>query len=103
MDSFRCPNCRPVAETALNRVSAVANIDVMKPDLTIRTGQRLRAIREAAGLSSAEVSRATGIAANHITLIERGLRSPTLRKLQQLCDFYRIEPWRVLKHPRKKS
>ncbi len=60
--------------------------------LTLAVGQRLRAIRQAQGLSLAEVeSRSDGQwSASAVGAYERGFRTLSLPRLKALADYYRV-------------
>ena len=60
--------------------------------LTLAVGQRLRAIRQAQGLSLAEVeTRSDGLwSASAVGAYERGFRTLSLPRLKALADFYRV-------------
>jgi transcriptional regulator with XRE-family HTH domain len=45
----------------------------------------LREVREAQGRSLREVARTAGIAPGELSLIERGLRNPSVSKLRRIC------------------
>lgn len=49
-------------------------------------GRRLRALREAQGVSQALLYEKTGVTASYISLIERGKANPTLDCMASLCD-----------------
>jgi transcriptional regulator with XRE-family HTH domain len=53
-------------------------------------GQKLRAIRQARGLSLAEVSRETKISRSFLSLVEKGNNEITIGKLIRLIGFYGI-------------
>jgi transcriptional regulator with XRE-family HTH domain len=46
---------------------------------------RLRAVREARGLSLADLARNTGLDKGELSKIERGLRRPTFHALVAIC------------------
>ena len=50
-----------------------------------RLGARLRARREALGMSQAELGEKAGISANYVGVLERGLKLPTLDTLVALA------------------
>ena len=58
----------------------------MQPQL----GQRLREIRDARGLSLAEVSRETGISRSFLSLVENGQNEITIGRLVRLVGFYGV-------------
>jgi transcriptional regulator with XRE-family HTH domain len=65
----------------------VAHLAKRKPKRTTQFGQRLRALREAAGLSQAELGeRAGGIAAQNIAKYERGVQEPNWPTVLDLAE-----------------
>lgn len=59
------------------------------PSITL--GARLRASREAAGLSYRDARAATGLALGHLQRLERGeVRSPTPATLRRMADAYGV-------------
>lgn len=71
----------------------------------LSVGQRLRAIRQAQGLSLAEVeSRSVGRwSASAVGAYERGFRTLSLPRLKSLADFYRVPIGVVLGEPHPSS
>lgn len=69
--------------------------------LTLQVGQRLRAIRQAQGLSLAEVeTRSEGTwSASAVGAYERGFRTLSLPRLKALADFYRVPVGVLLGEP----
>ncbi|WP_348629341.1 cupin domain-containing protein [Methylobacterium sp. 17Sr1-1] len=57
----------------------------MAADLAV--GQRLRALRQARGLSLKAVAVSTGLSIGYLSQVERGLSSPSLRALTQVADL----------------
>ncbi len=72
---------------------------------TLSVGQRLRAIRQAQGLSLAEVeARSAGRwSASAVGAYERGFRTLSLPRLKALSDFYRVPVGVVLGEPHPAS
>ncbi|QXC60041.1 transcriptional regulator [Aquihabitans sp. G128] len=70
-------------------------------DFTRAVGQRLRAIRQAQGLSLAEVEqRSAGRwSASAVGAYERGFRTLSLPRLKALADFYRVPVGVLLGEP----
>ncbi len=68
---------------------------------TLSVGQRLRAIRQAQGLSLAEVeARSDGRwSASAVGAYERGFRTLSLPRLKMLADFYRVPVGVLLGEP----
>ncbi len=71
-----------------------------KEALSIDVGQRLKALREERGISMRSLARRSGLSANALSMIERGLTSPSVSTLNKLANalevpvtaFFRIEP-----------
>jgi transcriptional regulator with XRE-family HTH domain len=69
---------------------------------TIDVGQRLRVLREERGISMRALARRSGLSANALSMIERGLTSPSVSTLNKLATalevpitaFFRQEPVR---------
>lgn len=55
-----------------------------------RVTNSLRALREAAGLTQAEVARRVGVTRQTLIAIEQGRYSPTLELAFQLCHVYGV-------------
>jgi transcriptional regulator with XRE-family HTH domain len=53
-------------------------------------GARLRAAREAAGLSQQRLAEAAGMHSNAVARLERGERLPTWTSVQKLADALRV-------------
>jgi transcriptional regulator with XRE-family HTH domain len=70
--------------------------------LSVNVGERLRALREERGISMRSLARLSGLSANALSMIERGLTSPSVSTLTKLanamevpiCAFFREEPER---------
>ncbi len=65
-----------------------------------RLGARLRARREALGLSQAELAERVDISANYVGVLERGLKLPTLDKLFALAKALGVPASELLGEPR---
>jgi len=62
----------------------------------VRLGQRLRALRLAAGLTQAELARRTGIHRPNIARVEAGRHTPSLETLARLAAAIGVSTTRVL-------
>jgi DNA-binding XRE family transcriptional regulator len=62
----------------------------------VRLGQRLRALRVAAGLTQAELARRTGIHRPNIARVEAGRHTPSLETLARLAAAIGVSTTRVL-------
>jgi len=76
-------------------------VDILgKEALSIDVGQRLRSLREERGVSMRALARRSGLSANALSMIERGLTSPSVSTLHKLAGalevpitaFFREEP-----------
>ena len=56
-----------------------------------KVGERIRMLRERAGLSQQELSEKAGISRVHLSGLERGVSSPTVDKLIQIAQALRIK------------
>ena len=73
-----------------------------KEAVSIDVGQRLKHLREERGVSMRSLARTSGLSANALSMIERGLTSPSVSTLNKLAGamevpvtaFFRIEPER---------
>lgn len=62
----------------------------------MNVGEKLKAIREAKGISRTEVEKRSGISYSCIKELENGSSNPTLFTLEVLCDCYDVKLWEVL-------
>jgi transcriptional regulator with XRE-family HTH domain len=60
-------------------------------------GKVLKEAREAAGLTQEKLAFRAGLDRTYISLMERGLRSPTLDVLLRLCEALGILPSELMK------
>lgn len=73
-----------------------------KEAVSIDVGQRLKHLREERGVSMRSLARTSGLSANALSMIERGLTSPSVSTLNKLAGalevpvtaFFRTEPER---------
>lgn len=56
--------------------------------------EALRRIRKARGLSQEEISDVSSH--TYLSSLERGLKSPTLKKLEELCEVLELHPLMLL-------
>jgi transcriptional regulator with XRE-family HTH domain len=61
-----------------------------------RAGKRLRALREAAGLSQLQLEAASGLSHEAISNLEGGRKAPYARTVRQLAQALRIDPQRFV-------
>ncbi len=75
----------------------------MKPDLAIPMGQRLRELRERAGLSLREVAKAAKISAPFLSDVELGRRFPTNETLALIAQKLHASAEELKKHDHRSS
>jgi excisionase family DNA binding protein len=63
-----------------------------------RAGTRLRALREAAGLSQLQLAAASGVTHEAISNLEGGRRAPFAHTVRQLAQALHVEPERFVAH-----
>lgn len=61
-----------------------------------RLGERMRAQREARGLSQAKVAELAHVTPNYVGLLERGQKLPTLDTLVKISKALQVEPGELL-------
>ena len=61
-----------------------------KVEVATRFGVRLRELRLAAGLTQAELAEGAGVSVNFISLMERGIKSPTLNTIERLSTVLKV-------------
>jgi DNA-binding XRE family transcriptional regulator len=84
------PSNRTVPRASDEPMGALRDVD------GVRLGQRLRALRLAAGLTQAELARRTGIHRPNIARVEAGRHTPSLETLARLAAAIGISTTRVL-------
>lgn len=75
----------------------------MQDDLTATMGQRLREIRERAGMSLREVARAAKVSAPFLSDVELGRRFPTNETLLQIAQKLRASPDELKKYDHRSA
>lgn len=58
----------------------------------MRIGRRLRARREAQGLTQAQLAERVGITDNYLSAVERGVKLPTLVTLEAFAKALNVQP-----------
>lgn len=56
----------------------------------MKVNERIRELREEAGLLQKEVAKVLGITRSAYTNYEQGTREPSLEMVVKLCDFYKV-------------
>ena len=74
----------------------------MSKDLKAAIGAKLRAVREKLGMSQEEVAERAGVDRTYISILERGLKSPTLDTMEKICAALGTLPERVIEAARRK-
>lgn len=64
-------------------------------------GKALRLVRKERGVSQERLSRGADFDRTYISLLERGLRSPTIRSLVRLAEVLDVRPSEILRHMEK--
>ena len=58
-------------------------------------GKRLRALREARGLSQGDIERRSGLLRSYISRVEGGYTTPSLSTLEKFAKALEIEPYQL--------
>lgn len=74
----------------------------MRTDQKTAIGSVLRQKREKLGISQEELAERAGVDRTYISILERGLKSPTLETLERICIALNTLPERVLEEARKR-
>lgn len=74
----------------------------MRKDLKTKIGEVLRAKREKLGISQEGLAERAGVDRSYVSILERGLKSPTVETLERICDALGTLPERVIEEARKK-
>lgn len=65
-------------------------------------GRILRAKRESLGVSQEALAERADVDRSYVSILERGLKSPTLETLEKICKALGTLPERVIEEARKK-
>jgi transcriptional regulator with XRE-family HTH domain len=76
--------------TAHELAALAAGRTLGQPDLALRVGQNIRALREVRGLSLREFARLSGIAAPNLSNFENGHVSPRLETLGRVAQVLNV-------------
>ena len=74
----------------------------MHKDLKIKIGEVLRAKRGKLGISQEGLAESAGVDRTYVSILERGLKSPTVETLGRICDALGTLPERVIEEARRK-
>ena len=74
----------------------------MQKPLKTRIGDVLREKREKLGMSQEEIAARAGVDRTYVSILERGLKSPTLETLEKICEALGTLPERVIEAARRK-
>ena len=67
-----------------------------RQQVAVAFGTVLRTARDAAGLSQEQLAEAADVDRTYLSLLERGLRQPTLHMLLRLACAVDMEPWLMI-------
>lgn len=71
-------------------------------DFKLAIGDQLRAARERLGMSQEELADRAGVDRTYVSILERGLKSPTLETFERVCAALDTLPERVIEAARRK-
>jgi len=74
----------------------------MRKNLKTAIGSILREKREKLAISQEEVAERAGVDRTYISILERGLKSPTVETLEKICTALGTLPERVIEEARRK-
>ena len=74
----------------------------MRKDLKTKIGEVLRAKREKLGISQEGLAERAGVDRTYVSILERGLKSPTVETLEKICNALGTLPERVIEEARRK-
>jgi transcriptional regulator with XRE-family HTH domain len=74
----------------------------MRKDLKTKIGEVLRAKREKLGISQEGLAELAGVDRTYVSILERGLKSPTVETLERICAALGTLPERVIEEARRK-
>ena len=74
----------------------------MRKDLKTKIGEVLRAKRQKLGISQEGLAERAGVDRTYVSILERGLKSPTVETLERICDALGTLPERVIEEARRK-
>ena len=75
---------------------------LMRKGLKASVGVVLRSRREALGVSQEELAERAGIDRTYVSILERGLKSPTLETLEKISSALGTLPEQVIQDARKR-
>jgi len=76
---------------------------VVRDVMTIDVGMRLRELREERNVSMRALARASGLSANALSMIERGLTSPSISTLNKLANALGVPITAIFRHEPQRS
>ena len=74
----------------------------MGKQIKAKIGTVLRSRREKLSLSQEKLAEMAGLDRTYISILERGLKSPTLETFEKICDALGVLPERIIEEARKK-
>lgn len=75
---------------------------LMRKGLKVSIGSVLRSKREDLRISQEKVAERAGVDRTYISILERGLKSPTVETLEKICAALGTLPERVIDEARKR-
>jgi transcriptional regulator with XRE-family HTH domain len=85
------------------RIYCYVIITYMTKDLRKSIGGVLRTKREKLGISQEEVADRAGVDRTYISILERGLKSPTIETFERICSALQTLPECVIEKARRNS
>lgn len=79
----------------------IVTIVRVRDDQKSAVGRILRVKRERLGISQEALAERAGVDRSYVSILERGLKSPTLETLERICVALGTLPERVLEEARK--
>lgn len=70
----------------------------MRFNTSMDVGKKLRALREAKGLSQGDIERRSGLLRSYISRVEGGYTVPSLSTLEKFAKALEVEPYQLLFH-----
>ena len=74
----------------------------MGKQIKAKIGTVLRSRREKLSLSQEKLAEMAGLDRTYISILDRGLKSPTLETFEKICDALGVLPERIIEEARKK-
>jgi transcriptional regulator with XRE-family HTH domain len=62
----------------------------------MNVGKRIRKLREAKGVSAAEIEKRSGLSRSYVSRVENGHTAPSLSNLEKIAKAIEVEPYQLL-------